>query len=160
METSKSNASDPFTTALRLLSGRDLSEAELRRKLAKFGFSASDIDSAIDKCHEYRYLDDQRYALARARSLAQSGKGVGRKIMLDLKQRGIDEATACQALEDIAAEIPPEQAMRDLLERRFSQFSYDQASDKERRRVVSYLQRRGFALDLIFTILRETHSEE
>lgn len=159
METSKSNASDPFASALRLLSGRDLSEAELRRKLARFGFSPSDIDTAVSKCHEYNYLDDRRYALMRARSLARSGKGVGRKIILDLKQRGIDEATAQNALEEISAETPPEQVMRDLLERRFASFDFHQASERERRRVIGYLQRRGFSLDLIFSVLRESPIE-
>ncbi len=156
MAKSKSNASDPFASALRLLSSRDMSEAELRRKLARFGFSTHEIDDAVSKCREYDYLDDQRYALLRARSLAQSGKGVGRKIVLDLKQRGIDETTACQALEKIAIETPPEQVMRDLLERRFSNFNYHQAEDRERRRVVGYLLRRGFSLDLIFSVLRDT----
>ena len=155
MVTSKSNASDPFASALRLLTTRDLSEAELRRKLARFGFATADIDSAISKCHEYNYLDDQRYALLRARSLAKTGKGVGQKVILDLKQRGIDEATAYQALEQVAAEIPPEQVIRALLQRRFSTFDFHQATDRERRRVIGYLQRRGFPLDLIFSVLRD-----
>ncbi len=156
MVTSPSNASDPFASALRLLSNRDMSEAELRRKLARFGFSTSEIDAAISKCHDYNYLDDRRYAMLRARNLAHSGKGVGRKIILDLKQRGIDETTAYQVLEEISAEIPPEQVMRDLLQRRFSHFDYHQADDRERRRVIGYLQRRGFPLDLIFGVLRDT----
>jgi len=151
---SKSSGSDPVAATLRLLSGRDMSEAELRRRLARFGFSSSEIDGAISKCHEYNYLDDARYALQRARDLAKRGNGVGRKILLDLKQRGIDEATASAAVEKITAEAPPEQVLRELVERRFPDFDFNTASEREQRRVVSFLQRRGFPLELIFANLR------
>ncbi len=155
MDKSKSNASDPFAAALRLLSGRDMSEAELRRKLARFGFSAAAIDGAVSRCLDYNYLDDRRYALLRARSLARSGRGVGRKILLDLKQRGIDATTAEQTLDIISQETPPAEILQDLLQRRFVGFNFHQASDRERRRVVTYLQRRGFPLELIFSTLRD-----
>ena len=155
MNRSKSNASDPFTSAVRILSGRDMSEAELRQKLARFGFSVAAIDQAIGKCLDYDYLNDRRYALLRTRSLVRSGKGVGRKILLDLKQRGIPEALAHEVWETVSIEMPPETILRELLGRRFADFDYAQASDRERRRVVGYLQRRGFNLELIFAVLRD-----
>ncbi len=155
MTRSKSNASDPFASAVRILSGRDMSEAELRQRLARFGFSVTAIDQAIGKCLDYDYLNDRRYALARTRSLVRSGKGVGRKILLDLKQRGIPEALAQEAWDTVSAELPPETILRELLGRRFADFDYAQASDRERRRLVGYLQRRGFPLELIFAVLRE-----
>lgn len=155
MTRSKSNASDPFASAVRILSGRDMSEAELRQRLARFGFSVAAIDQAIGKCLDYDYLNDRRYALARTRSLVRSGQGVGRKILLDLKQRGIPEALAHEAWETVSAELPPETILRELLDRRFADFDYAQASDRERRRVIGYLQRRGFPLELIFALLRD-----
>ena len=105
MATSKSTASDPFAAALRVLTRCDRSEAELRSKLKQFGFSASAIDSAVEKCFAYNYLDDRRYALERARALMRSGRGVGRKVLLELRRRGIDEATASQALEEASSEF-------------------------------------------------------
>ena len=152
---SRSSASDAFAAALRLLTRRDRSETELRDKLRQFGFSVSAIDGAMEKCREYGYLDDRRYATERARSLMRSGRGVGPKILLDLRRRGIDEGVARQSLETAENEFFRGQILRDLLERRFPSFDYVTADDRERRRVVGFFQRRGFSMEQIFAILRE-----
>jgi regulatory protein len=155
MAKSKSTASDPFTTALRLLTGRDRSEAELSEKLRQLGFSVAEISTTLDKCRDYDYLDDSRFALEKARALIRTGKGVGAKVLLELRRRGIDEATASQALELVSGEFDPAQLLRDQLERRFPGFTYQSADERQRRRVVNYFQRRGFALGEIFSILNE-----
>ncbi len=155
MATSKSTGSDPFAAALRVLTRCDRSEAELRSKLGQFGFSASAIDSAVEKCFEYNYLDDRRYALERARALLRSGRGVGRKVLLELRRRGIDEVTANQALEEASSEFETTQLLRDQLQRRFPDFDYQSADERQRRRVISFFQRRGFALGDIFQILKQ-----
>jgi len=155
MARSKSSASDPFVVALRLLTRRDRSEAELREKLEQFGFSTSNIDQTIVRCREYNYLDDQRYALERARALMRSGRGVGQKILLDLRRRGIAAETAEQALATATSELETDQLLRDLLDRRFPGFNYRQAAERERRRVVGFFQRRGFPLELIFRVIKE-----
>jgi len=154
--TSNSNASDAFATALRLLTGRDRSAAELSNKLRQLGFCAPEIDSAIEKCRDYNYLNDQRYALERSRALLRSGRGVGRKILLDLRRRGIDEATANQALDEASQEFATNQLLQEQLQRRFPNFDYQSADQNLRRRVVSYFQRRGFTLDEIFSIIKST----
>jgi len=155
MATSSSNASDPFAAALRLLTGRDRSEAELSAKLQQLGFSASAIETTIEKCREYKYLDDRRYALERARSLLRNGKGVGRKVLLDLRRKGIDEAIAAQALETASEEFASDQLLREQLLRRFPDFDYYSANQRQRRRVISYFQRRGFSLDEIFSVIKQ-----
>ena len=155
MARSKSNDSDPFGVALKLLSRRDRSEAELREKLVRFGFSASDIDQTIIRCREYRYLDDRRYALERARSMMRSGHGVGQKILFDLRRRGIAEEIAEQALAAAGGELDTDQLLRDLLERRFPGFIFRQADERERRRVVGFFQRRGFTLDQVFRLMKD-----
>lgn len=148
-------AAKSFAAALRLLTRRDRSETELRQKLDQFGFSLSAIDSAVAKCQEYNYLDDNRYATERARSLMRTGRGVGRKIRFDLHRRGIDEAIVHQALETAEEEFPAADLLREQLNRRFSTFDYATADDRERRRVIGFFQRRGFPLEQIFTILKE-----
>ncbi len=170
MDRSKSNASNnlsassnrneesttkSFAAALRLLTRRDRSETELRQKLEQLGFSLSAIESAIEKCREYNYLDDSRYAAERARILMRTGRGVGRKILLDLRRRGINQAIAHQALETAESELSSTELLRDQLKRRFSNFDYASADNRERRRVIGFFQRRGFPLEQIFTILKE-----
>ncbi|MCD6580468.1 MAG: regulatory protein RecX [Desulfuromusa sp.] len=144
-----------FAAALRVLTRRDRSETELRQKLDQFGFSLSAIDSAVAKCREYNYLDDNRYAIERARSLMRTGRGVGSKIRFDLHRRGIDETIIHQALATAEKEFSAADLLREQLNRRFSTFSYATADNRERRRVIGFFQRRGFPLEQIFTILKE-----
>jgi len=155
MATSNSSGSDPFASALRLLTGRDRSEVELSAKLRQLGFSAAEIEATIAKCREYNYLNDQRYAIERARSLFRSGRGVGRKVLLELRRRGIDEATATEALEQITNEFEISALLTEQLQKRFPDFDYQSADEKQRRRVISFFQRRGFALGEIFQILKQ-----
>lgn len=154
MARSKSNASDPFSAALRLLTRRDRSEAELRQKLLQFGFAVTAIDETVTKCREYGYLDDERYALNRARSLMSSGRGVGRKVRQDLYQRGLCENIVDKTLNALEEELSPTRILEQQLVRRFPDFNYANADQRERRRVVGYFQRRGFALDQIFAVLK------
>ncbi len=153
----KSNASDLFARALRILGRRDHSEAELRQKLERYDFPTSLVDETIERCYSYNYLNDERYARAKCREMLRNGRGVGPRILLELRRRGIKESLAHEALVSASEEIHPEVVFLQQLERRFAGFSYVAASDKERRRVVSYFQRRGFDLGTIFSLLKNRH---
>ncbi|MDO3377440.1 regulatory protein RecX [Geoalkalibacter halelectricus] len=153
--TRASSASDPLALAVRLLSARDRSAAELRAALQRRGVAAELIEQVLDRCRELGYLDDQRFARERARALLRSGRAAGTKILLDLRRRGIDDDLAAAALSAAEAEQSPAQTLRELCARRFADFVYEHADAGERRRVVTFLQRRGFSLDQIMAILRQ-----
>lgn len=161
MDRSKSNDSSKssqnkkaFSAALRILSRRDRSETELRQKLEQFGFSHSAIETAVGKCREYNYLNDNRYATERARSFMRTGRGVGLKIRLDLRRRGVDENIVQQAMESAEAEFLTDQILHDQLRHRFPNFNYLTADNREKRRVVGFFQRRGFSLRDIFDVIK------
>lgn len=69
---------------IRLLSVRDRSICECRRKLAEADFDSASCDYAIEKAQRLRLLDDQRFADYFIRAKLASGKGL----------RGIEEALA------------------------------------------------------------------
>ena len=69
---------DPWATALRLLNRRDYGTTELMRKLQEKAFPPDQIETVVERCIELGYLDDGRYAAARARSLMRQGRAVGR----------------------------------------------------------------------------------
>lgn len=140
---------DPWPTALRILTGRDYSQAELQRRLRDKGFEQTRIDDTLQRCLELGYLDDARYALNRATSLMNQGRAVGKRILLDLRQRGISAETACQALDKARETCDEELLLASIVERRFPNFNYSLAPVKERRRVVHFLQRRGFTINHI-----------
>ena len=142
-------AKDPWPAALRILTRRDYSQAELRKRLCDKGFADNQVEETIARCLELGYLDDVRYANNRAMSLVQQGRAVGRRLLLDLKQRGISEEVAEQALENALETYSEDQLLNELLIKKFPDFNYNSASAKERRRVVHFLQRRGFAIGCI-----------
>ena len=146
---SSTPATDPWPTVLRLLTGRDYSQALLRKRLLDKGFDPVRIDDVLQRCLELGYLDDARYALSRATSLMRQGRAVGPRILIDLRQRGISEELATEALDKAREAYDEKQLLTSLLQRRFPDFRYDAAPDKERRRVVHFLQRRGFAISSI-----------
>lgn len=154
MDKSKSSDSKAFSAALRLLTRRDRSETELRQKLEQFGFSLTAINTAVEKCRKYNYLDDDRYAKERARALMRNGRGVGRKIGLDLRHRGIGEELILKAISTAEEEFPPTNLLQTQLQRRFPNFDYTIADNRERKRVINFFQRRGFTLDQIFSALK------
>jgi regulatory protein len=147
--TSKAGQADPWPAALRILTRRDHSQAELRQRLKDKGFEQQRTEEALQRCIELGYLDDARYARNRAASLMRQGRAVGQRILLDLRQRGIDKETACQALQEARESCDEGQILASLLERRFPDFSYISAPARERRRVVTFLQRRGFDIGRI-----------
>ncbi|WP_020677077.1 regulatory protein RecX [Geopsychrobacter electrodiphilus] len=154
MENSKSSVSKPLACALRILARRDHSEAELRQKLERFGFTVSAIEEVIERCYHYKYLNDPRYALAKSREMLRTGRGVGTRILLELKRRGIPEVIAREALQQATEEVSVAEVLRQQLERRFGDFDFALADDKKRRRVVTYFQRRGFELGTILALLK------
>ncbi len=154
MTRSKSNVSEALATALRILSRSDKTEAELSQRLARFGFTADTIEQVLERCRDYGYLNDERYAAAKARSLLRSGKSVGHKAALDLRRRGISDELTETAMEQARNEYPEEELLKDLLERRFANFAYASADEKTRRRVIGFFQRRGFSLASIFRVIR------
>jgi len=152
----KSSASDPFAVALRLLTGRDRSCAELRRRLLERGFATEAVDDALRRCRDYGYLDDRRYAHSLARQLFASGRAVGTRARLELQQRGLAEELIDEALAAVDAESRQPELLHELLQRRWPGYDDRSADDKQRRRIVAWFQRRGFPLAQIFATLKQT----
>jgi len=143
------SATSPWNAALALLARRDRSEGELAARLRRKGFTEKDIAATLERCREYGYLDDARFARQRARSLVSNGRAVGGRLRAELKQQGIDEELARQAAEEVENDIDSNQLLAELLERRFPGFSYAEADDRRRRRVIHYFLRRGFSFERI-----------
>ena len=94
----KTGRGSPWATALRILTRRDHSQAELRKRLSDKGFDAEQIETTLQRCLDLGYLDDARYALNRAASLMNQGRAVGHRVLADLRQRGVSDELAEQAL--------------------------------------------------------------
>lgn len=143
------SGTSPLAVALRLLARRDRSEQELAARLRREGCDETAIAATLQRCRELGYLDEARFARQRAKSLMTSGRAVGGRLLAELKQRGIDEQLARDAASEAETEVDRDRLLADLLKKRFAGFSYAQADDRQRRRVIHYFLRRGFPLEQI-----------
>jgi regulatory protein len=144
-----------YIFALKALGRRDHSEAELRRKLNDRGISAGVADELVESLKRSGYLDDRRFALRWAESAVRNGKGYGFRLRFELSRRGIADDLASEIAERIGAEYDEAESIRSLVARKFSGFVPRSADDRQKRRVVSYLQRRGFGLPVILQVFRD-----
>ncbi|MBT0963152.1 recombination regulator RecX [Denitromonas iodatirespirans] len=138
--------------ALRLLSQRDHSRAELTRKLATHG-SDEDIAAVLDRLAEVDLQSDLRFAESYVRS-RQSRFG-SRRIVQDLKQRGVSDEIIAAALDE-GRDSDDITRARDVWAKKFGAAPADA---REWARQARFLQGRGFGADVIHRILKDRDDE-
>jgi regulatory protein len=130
--------SEALSAAARALRHRDLTTAELRRRLETKGTAPSVRDEAVAALERVGWVDDERYAVGRALTLA--GRGAGNlAISADLERRGLDESLVLRALAELA---PEEERARAVVRRRGAGTS-----------TARYLARKGFSEAVLEALL-------
>ena len=142
----------PYT--LRLLTGRDYTAARIRQKLAAREVAEQDIETAILRLQREGWLDDRRYAERFAESSLSSGRYYGSRLRLEMRRRGFTPDVVDEVLAPLLACHDEGSEVRSAVERRYPGFSFSTASDRDKRRAVGFLQRRGFRFQVIMTALR------
>lgn len=89
-----------FSAAVSLLTYKENTEKELKRKLKERGFEEEDIDAAFEKLREKRFLDERRYFERFVRLAAESRRYGARRILNEAYVKGFSEETvrACAPL--------------------------------------------------------------
>lgn len=147
----------PTQRAIGLLSRREHSRKELKRKLAAKGVERDAIDHAVDKLSDAGWQDDGRFATSLARMRANTGYGPIR-IRAELGTHGLDADAIRAALDAIASEIDWRESARDLVRRRVG--SMRDASLAARRKAADLLIRRGFDSDTVRAATRFEPDDE
>jgi regulatory protein len=133
--------------ALRYLVRREHSRAELARKLAPHAESPAALEALLDDLLARKQQSDARFAEERARVLSR--KFGGARIRHDLRSKGVrDEIIA--GVSALADEL---ERARAILERKYREPA---ANREERARRARFLQGRGFSLDVITRLLRDS----
>ena len=94
-------AKDAFGTLVDSLARRDLTSAELERRLLRAGFDPPACSDALARAADAGYLDDARVAFERARRLAERGASDA-AIRSELARRGVPAEHVEQALAAVA----------------------------------------------------------
>jgi regulatory protein len=144
--------------ALRLLTGRDRTVAELRRRLTDSGFEETTVEEVLARLGALGYLDDSRVARIWAESALPSGPWFGLRLRNELLRRGVPRDIA----DDISREQDEEsteKSARMLLLRRYPAYAPSAATPAERQRVYQFLLRRGISPAAAISALSATESD-
>lgn len=141
-----------YIAAMRILNHRFNSEGELRRKLALKQFARDVIDVTIDRLRRERWLDDDRFAAAYARTRVRKGIGLLR-IQRELEQAGVTGEAIALALnlddhDERAAALASAKKRLAVLRRRDNDAPI-------REKLVAYLFRQGYDSSMAIDVVRE-----
>ena len=146
-----------FGYALRALARRDHSVAELERKL-RGKVSPEATAHVMARLLQSGYLDDRRFAERWAEGAVRNGRGYGVRLRQELARRGIERELVEDVVAGITVQHGEEQTLRTLTAKKFAAFDPPTAPDRDRRRVMAFLQRKGFSLSAILHYFRTAGS--
>ncbi len=125
---------DPIELATRALGPRERSRHEIEQRLARAGIGEEERRAALATLERLGYVDDGRFAAARADALAGRGHG-DEWIRRDLREHGVERETAEEAVASLVPE--PERAAAIV------------AREGASRRLAARLARKGFAAESV-----------
>jgi regulatory protein len=147
--------------ALQYLARREYSRAELRGKLLPYvqededsgqSFDSSglaNLDALLDELTARGWLSDERAAMQLVH--AKRSRFGMQRITHELRQKGIAENLISEALP--ALKETEQKAAREVWQRKFSCLPKD---SKEKAKQTRFLQSRGFSIEVIFKVLRNS----
>lgn len=137
--------------ALRLLTRREHSRAELQGKLAAQAESQEQLDAVLDRLQSENLLSDQRFATQRV--VARANRYGNARLKQELRHRGIGDDDILAALPEAGSEV---ERCRSVWSRKFGQLPQ---SREERAKQMRFLQYRGFSTDAIRQAMRGVDEE-
>jgi len=127
-------------TAVDYLARQAHSEKKLREKLARKGFPPEEIDAAIARLIERRYLDDTDLCTQQFMYLYNESRSSLRQIFVKLMQRGFDK-------ELIRSVVPPDTSEREARAAERVLAMKFKPTDKKQK-MMANLYQKGFSVDV------------
>jgi regulatory protein len=151
------NESELYQYAVGALGRRARSVAELKRLLRRRVEEETEIgqtlvELVIRRLKDQGYLSDAKYAEAYSAYRRDSEKYGRRRVVTDLKAKGVHGEVIDAALESTFGEVNEEKQAREYLRRKRLQKPKDK---KETARIFRQLMRAGFGAKTIFGILKK-----
>ena len=149
------NEAGLYDYALKALGRHMRTEAELKRlmqaRVEPDAHGEAAVQAVIARLKERKYLDDQAFAETYTRLRQENQKLGARRVRNDLRQKGIRDDVAEEAVDARYGETNEEALARQHLERKSIR---KPANEKETARVMRRLVAAGFSTGVIYKILR------
>jgi len=145
--------SSAYIAGLKMLGRRELSEQQIRQRLARKEFPQDDIDDAVARLREERAINDRRVAEAIARSetsLRQRGRI---RVRMQIERAGIAKETAKAAIEEVFGHIDDTALLESALRKRL-RGRETIADQREFQRLFRFLLGQGFESDRVMKALK------
>jgi regulatory protein len=143
-----------FDWAIKHLTSRLHSRAELRKKLMRREYGDAVVDATLEDLARLGYVDDERFAKTKALSAAQHKHHGRRRAFVELMKSGVKGDVADKALTDVYSAHDSTAVARQLAQKQLPRLKkLDPVV--ARRRLVGMLQRRGFDYDSIKPVVDE-----
>ena len=142
-----------YIDGLKMLGRRELSEKQVRQRLARKEYGQDEIDEAIARLRDERALDDRRVAEAIARTETGIRKRGRVRVRLQLERAGIAKDTARAAIDSVFDAIDDSELLESSLRKRL-RGRETIADEREFARLFRYLIGQGFESDRVMQALR------
>jgi len=145
-----------------MLARRELSEAQVRTRLARREFESGAIDEAVSRLQAVRALDDRRTALACARIEAHVKRHGRLRALRTVEALGIDRGVARAAVAEVFDEVDEDALITQALDRKLRHPPSRKASARQggaaeaavARRLYRYLLAQGFDAGRVHAAIR------
>lgn len=134
---------EAYLTALRMLARRELSEQQIRERLARREYPDADVDAAISRLKDARAIDDGRVAQAMARLEVLTKRHGRRRAERQMQAAGLAPALIREALDAVLEGADPAALLDSALSRRL-RHGQGITDEKHFQRLYRYLVGQGF----------------
>ena len=143
-----------YVDGLKMLGRRELSEAQIRQRLARREHDPESIDAAVARLLEERAIDDARVAGAIARTETGIRKRGRLRVRRKIESAGISPATARRAVDEVFGALDDEDLLQSALAKRLRRGA-SIADQREFNRLYRYLVGQGFEPDRVLARLKK-----
>ena len=141
-----------YLDGLKMLARRELSEAQVRQRLARKQHDTDAIDEAIARLREERAIDDARVAEAIARTETSIRRRGKLRVRMQIERAGIAKGVAKDAVDAVFDSIDDDALIEASLQKRL-RGRETIADDRDFQRLYRYLAAQGFESDRIIRLL-------
>lgn len=138
--------------AFLLLKFRQRSEKELRSRLKRKEFDRQVIDNTIRFLKEKKFIDDRRFARSWIKTRIKRPLGI-RRLKVELRLKGVSPDIIEEEMDSISKDYSEQEVVSEIV-RVKNESLKNIDPEKSKRRIYSYLLRRGFSPGVIIESLK------